>query len=152
MSSGHSSGHARQNDYFMTRIILLISISTVFLTASFIGIVSFMSGDINNVNTRLPWYLVIGGLSFVGSIILLEAQGSDGRTIIVTSFTIMVMMFILTVLAIEGILFTLEQPELVFNSQLILYFFSAALVGVGIGYWGLKHWREFTIQSDSGGL
>lgn len=152
MSSGHSAGHASRNDYFMIRIVIIIAISTVFLTASFIGIVSFLSGDINNVSTRLPWYLVIGGISFVGSIILLEAQGSDGRTIIVTSFTIMVLMFVLTVLAFEGVLFTMDQPELVFNSQLILYFFSAALVGVGIGYWGLKHWREFTAQSKSGGL
>lgn len=141
-----------RDDNFVLRIVVLIAVSTVFLTASFIGVVSFLSGDITDISTRLPWYLVIGGLSFVGSIILLEAQGSDGRTIIVTALTIMIVMLILTVLAFEGVLFTLEKPGLVFNTQLILYFFSAALVGVGIGYWGLKHWREFTGQASQGGL
>lgn len=139
-------GSLSRDDNFATRIVLLVAVSTVFLTASFVGIVSFLSGDIANVRSRLPWYLVVGGLAFVGSIILLEAQGSDGRTIIVTSFTIMVTMFVLTVLAFEGVLFTLEEPRLVFNTQLILYFFSAALVGVGVGYWGLRHWREFIGQ------
>lgn len=140
------------NDNFMLRIVVLIAVSTIFLTASFIGIVSFLSGDITDISTRLPWYLVIGGLSFVGSIILLEAQGSDGRTIIVTSLTIMIVMFFLTVLAFEGILFTIEKPGVVFNTQLILYFFSAALFAVGIGYWGLKHWREFTDHASQGSL
>lgn len=147
-----SSSHQSRDDNFFARIVALIAVSTVFLTASFIGIVSFLSGDIENVSTRLPWYLVVGGLSFVGSIILLEAQGTDGRTIIATALTVMVVMFILTVLAFEGILFTVEEPQLVFNTQLILYFLSAALVGVGIGYWGLKHWREFTRQTGQGSL
>lgn len=146
------TGLGSRDDTFMLRIVVLIAVSTVFLTASFIGIISFLSGDITDISTRLPWYLVIGGLSFVGSIILLEAQGSDGRTIIVTSFTIMIVMFILTVLAFEGVLFTTEKPGLVFNTQLILYFFSAALVGVGIGYWGLRHWREFTGHPGQGSL
>lgn len=147
-----SSSPRTDNENFFIRIVALIAISTVFLTASFIGIVSFLSGDIENVSTRLPWYLVIGGLSFVGSIILLEAQGADGRTIIVTAILVMATMFVLTVLAFEGILFTLEQPQLVFNTQLILYFLSAALVGVGIGYWGFRHWREFTGQRGQGSL
>lgn len=136
-----------RDDSFTIHIVLLIAVSTVFLTASFIGIVSFLSGDIGNVRSRLPWYLVVGGLAFVSSIVLLEAQGSDGRTIIVTSLTSMVTLFILTVLAFEGVLFALDEPQLVFNTQLILYFFSAALVGVGIGYWGLLHWREFIGQA-----
>lgn len=129
---------------FLLRIVLLISISTIFLTASFMGILAFVSGATMDVSDRLPWYLVIGAATFVGSIVLLEHAESEGYTIIVTTIVTSVIMFILTLLAVEGVIFSLRHPEVVINSQTILYLLSAAMVGVGLGYWGFNHWREFT--------
>jgi len=148
MSAKSSS---RLNNFFV-RIGLLIGVSTLFLTASFIGIVAFLAGEVTNVSARLPWYIVAGALSFVASIVLLEAQDSNGRTIIVTAIVVTSVFFVVVLLGIEGFLFAQAKPELVFNSQLILYFLAASLVGVGVGYWGLKHWREFTAQGGQNRL
>ena len=52
----------------------------------------------------------------------------------------------------EGVLFAFRNPELVFVSQLVYYFIAAALIGTGIGYWGVRHWREFAGQSSSRSL
>lgn len=139
-----SGGSSTEDDMFLLRIVLLISTSTLFLTASFMGILAFVSGATLGVTERLPWYLVIGAGTFVGSIVLLEHAESEGYTIIVTTIIISVIMFILTLLAVEGVFFSLRYPEVVINSKTILYLLSAAMVGVGLGYWGFNHWREFT--------
>lgn len=147
-----SGGSSTGNDVFLLRIVLLITVSTVFLTASFMGILAFVSGAEMNVSGRLPWYLVIGAATFVGSIVLLEQAESEGYTIIVTTIVTSVAMFILTLLAVEGVIFMSRYPEMVVNSQTILYLVSAAMVGVGLGYWGFNHWREFTRNPSQGQL
>lgn len=134
--------------YFL-RVGGLITISTLFLTAAFVGILGFVSGEIEGIQSRLPWYIVVGALGFVGTIILLEAQDSHGRIIMVTSIVVSSAVFVIVSLGIEGMLFALAHPEMVFVSQLVLYFLAAALIGTGLGYWGLNHWREFTGQSDA---
>lgn len=143
-----SSGTAEENEYFAIRIVPMIMFSTIFLTASFMGVLAFLSGEAAGVNERLPWYLVIWAMMFVGSIVLLERAGSNGRTIIVTTLVVSIVLFVLTVLGIEGVLFTMEKPKVVINSELILYLLSASLVGVGLAYWGINHWREFTPGPD----
>lgn len=147
-----SGGSSTGNDVFLLRIVLLITVSTIFLTASFMGILAFVSGADMNVSGRLPWYLVIGAGTFVGSIVLLEQAESEGYTIIVTTIVTSVAMFILTLLAVEGVIFMSRYPEEVINSQTILYLVSAAMVGVGLGYWGFNHWREFTRNPSQGQL
>lgn len=135
---------------FFLRVGGLIAICTLLLTASFIGILALLSGNIGNYQARVPWYLVAGALVFVGTIVLLEETGSAGRPILGTAVLTAVLMFSLVALGVEGVLFTLENPETVFVSRLVLYLFAAGLIGTGIGYWGLKHWREFTAgTSDS---
>lgn len=138
-----SSGRA-----FFLRVGGLIAVCTILLTASFIGVLALVSGEITNAQARMPWYLVVGALVFVGTIVLLEENGTSGRDILATAILSSTLMFTLVALAIEGILFTMENPETVFVSQLVLYLFAAGLVGTGIGYWGLKHWREFSSGSS----
>jgi hypothetical protein len=87
---------------FFVRIGLLFGVSTLLLTASFIGIVAFVTGEVTNVSARLPWYIVAVALSFVASIVLLEAQDSNGRTIIVTAIVVTSVFFIVVLLGIEG--------------------------------------------------
>lgn len=134
---------------FFVRVGVLIATCTLLLTASFVGLLAFVSGEITGVQGRIPWYLNVGAFAFVGTIILLEAHGSSGRVIIVNSFIVTVLAVILVPLAVEGFLFAVRNPEQVFVSQLVLYLFAAALIGTGVGYWGLNHWREFTGPSSS---
>jgi len=87
-------------------------------------------------------YLTIAAVAFVGVIILLETQDAAGTSIITTAAIVAALVFVLVSLGVEGLLYAVRNPAAVFVSQTILYFFAAALIGSGIGYWALRHWRE----------
>lgn len=127
------------------RIGALIVSCTLLLTAAFVGFIAALSGHVNGFESRLPWYLVGAAIVFVGTIILLELNDASGRTIIVSALVVGGLAFVLLFLSVEGLVFTIENPStVIYDSRLILYFFAAALVATGVGYWGLRHWREFT--------
>jgi len=128
----------------MLRIGALIVACTLLLTINFVGIIAALSGDITGLDTRIPWYLLVAAIIFVATIVLLESSGTDGKTIIVSALFTGVSAFVLILFGGEGVLYTLDEPETVLDPQLTLYFFTAALVATGLGYWGLRHWREFT--------
>lgn len=134
---------------FFLRVLLVIGASTLLLTASFIGVLAFLNGEVGATSSRIPWYFVVAAVVFVATIILLEEGGADGSTIIISALLFSGLGFILVSLAVEGVLFAIEYPELVFVSQLVLYFFAAGLIGTGIGYWALNHWREFSESSGA---
>ncbi len=135
---------------FYVRISIVIAVCTLFLTASFVGILSFVSGEIAGIDNRIPWYLVLTAGSFVGTIVVLEGHGASGREIIATSIIISAIVFVVVMLGVEGALYTVRFPEEVFVSQLIVYFLAAGLIGAGLGYWSLRHWREFTHHTRDG--
>lgn len=129
---------------FFLRVGAIIAFCTVLLTASFVGVLALVSGDIQNYQARVPYYILVGALTFVGTIVLLEEHGTHGRVIFSTAIVTTVIVLIIVTLAVEGAIFTIEDPEAVFVSQLVIYLLAAGLIGTGIGYWGLNHWREFT--------
>lgn len=133
---------------FYTRISLVIVGCTIVLTFSFIGILALARGNVAGLSSRLPWYIVIGAIAFVATIVFLEGHGATGREIIVSSTITAFWSFILLALAIEGVWFTFRNPAEVFVTQHVLYFLAAALLGTGIAYWALHHWREFTGRSS----
>lgn len=126
------------------RIGLLIVACTLLITASFIGVIAAFTGEIGEFQNRIPWYMVAAATMFVATIILLELNNADGKTIIVSAIFTGIVSFILVFFGIEGVLYAIANPAAVFDSRLVIYFLSAALVATGFGYWGLRHWREFT--------
>ncbi len=129
---------------FVGRASMVIVSATLLLTASFLGILATINREIAGVQSRIPWYLLIAGLAFVTTIVLLEDYGATGREIIVTSTVVGILGFIVGSLSVEGVIFTIRFPEDVFVSRLVLYFLAAGLIGTGVAYWALRHWREFT--------
>lgn len=129
---------------FYVRISLIIVACTLLLTASFIGILSLISGEVAGVGDRIPWYLVVSAIGFVTAIVILEGHGASGQEIIATAIIVSVVLFILFALSVEGMIYATRFPEEVFVSQLVVYFLAAGLIGAGLGYWSLQHWREFT--------
>jgi FlaA1/EpsC-like NDP-sugar epimerase len=125
------------------RITALIVSCTLMLTAGFIGFIATLSGEVVGFESRVPWYLVGAAIVFVSTIVLLEINDAAGRTILVSALVVSALSFVLLFLSVEGFVFTLKNPETLFTSRLVLYFFAAALVATGVGYWGLRHWREF---------
>lgn len=127
---------------FFVRVSVVVAVATLFLTASFVGLLALLNGDLRGSSSRIAWYLTIAAVAFVGVIILLETQDAAGTSIITTAAIVAVIVFVLVSLGVEGFLYAVRNPAAVFVSQTILYFFAAALIGSGVGYWALRHWRE----------
>lgn len=136
---------------YYTRTAGLAAVSTLVITASFVGILALIEGEFAALGDRIPWYLVGTSLIFLAMIFVLEEHAADGREIIVISSLVAVLGFVVIALSVEGIRFAYTNPDDVFVSRLVLYFLAAGMFGTGIGYWGIKHWREFTGQPRSSG-
>jgi len=129
---------------YLARTSGLATASTLVLTASFIGVLSFVEGATAGIGTRVPWYLVAAAVLFTATVVLLERHDASGKVIIGTATISGVIAFAVIMLMIEGLFYTVRYPEEVFVTQYVLYFLAAGLLGTGIGYWGIQHWREFT--------
>lgn len=137
---------------FVGRAVLVIGVSTFVLTTAFLGVLSLMTGGVVEVGTRLPFYLVVAGAVFVGTVVLLEEHGAEAEVILLTAVITGVLALAAVSLGVEGVMFAVDNPERVFVSQLVLYLIAAGLIGTGLAYWGINHWREFTDRRTGGGL
>lgn len=133
----------RDTEYFARTSALVVAF-TVVLTTNFIGLMALFTGEAAGTTGRLPWYVFLTAVVFVAVIIVMEAADAEGRLVIRAAVTTAVIGFILIVFAGEGIIYAFEQPGDVFTSRLLLYFLSAAVIATGLGYWVLRHWREFS--------
>ncbi|MFW6382454.1 MAG: hypothetical protein ACOCZD_00265 [Haloferacaceae archaeon] len=129
---------------YFVRTGVLAAVSTLIMTASFIGILAVTESQLAGIATRTPWYLVFAALVFTVTVVFLERNDVVGRVIIGTALALAVVSFALSMLTTEGVIYTVRNPEEVFVSQLVLYFLAAGLLGTGFGYWAINHWREFT--------
>ncbi|MDZ5811759.1 hypothetical protein U4E84_10450 [Halorubrum sp. AD140] len=129
--------------YFI-RTGVLAGLSTVIMTASFIGILAVIENQVSGLESRAPWYLVFAAFAFTVTVVFLERNDVVGRVIIGTALALGIVSFLLSMLTVEGLFYTIRNPEDVFVSRLVLYFLAAGLVGTGFGYWAINHWREFT--------
>lgn len=137
---------------FYVRVGGLIAVCTLLLTASFVGVLAVTTNGLAGISNRVPWYILVAAIVFVGTIVLLEREQIEGSTIITTAFFVSLFGSGIVLLAVEGVQFTLDNPDLVFGSQLVLYFLAAGLVGTGVGYWAINHWREFSGTQSGGQL
>jgi hypothetical protein len=139
----------------IARLVGVVAVSTLVLTATFIGVVALLSGGNEEVGTRLPFYVLAMAVGFVGVVVLSEqryGERADGRSILATASGVALVVFVLVSLAGEGMVFASDNPSEVVLSELFLYFLAAGLIGTGLGYWGLRHWREFTRSTATGRL
>lgn len=133
------------------RLAALVGGGTLVLTASIVGLLALAGGGSPGVSTRLPIYVLAGAVAFVAGLLLIEAR-YDGRAdptaIVVTAGAIAITVLVVVALSGEGVVYAAANPNRVLVSQNLLYFLAAGLVGTGLAYWGVRHWREFT---DSAG-
>lgn len=145
----------------MSRAVVAVVASTVVLTACFVGVLVLIAGEIQNVGSRLPIYAVAMGIAFVATLFRTERQFGpdgpgeatgdggtsgpfvDGRTILTTAIGVSSLTVLIVSLAGEGFAYTLRRPSDVLNLELLPYLVAAGLIATGLGYWGLRHWREF---------
>lgn len=121
----------------------LILASTLVLTASFIGVVAFITGFVSAFEQRLPIYVLVAAIIFVVVIVSLDEEDAPGRPVIVTTLSVSVLGFLLVTLSGEGLRYAIAKPSELVSSQLVFYFTAAGLFCSGVGFWALHHWREF---------
>ena len=122
---------------------------TVIMTASFVGVVALVAGDMVGVTERIPYYVLVTAVAFVVSLLKLDDESIDGVTVLIATTGIAIGCGVLFALAFEGIRYGFYNPEELVASQLLVYFLAAALICTGLGVWALRHWREFTEYEDS---
>jgi hypothetical protein len=136
-------GHGRT-----TRLGAVVLASTLVLTTAFVGVLAVVSGGNDGLGGRLPAYVLVMAVAFVGFVVLAEQRlgtggGVDGRRVIVTAGGVALTVLVTVALSGEGVVYAVRNPEGVVASEVFLYFLAAGLIGTGLGYWGLRHWREF---------
>lgn len=136
---------------YFGRTVGLAGASTIVITASFLGVLSVIESGFSALGDRIPWYLVGTSLIFLGLVFVLEDQGVEGREIIAITSVVSALALVVIALSVEGLYFAAQNPKSIITSTTVLYFLAAGMFGTGIGYWGIKHWREFTQQTAAGG-
>jgi hypothetical protein len=137
----------------LARVGGVVGISTLILTATFIGVVALLSGGNGDLGARLPLYVLAMALGFVGVVVLSEQRygtRANGPSVLGTAGGVAFTVFVVVSLAGEGLVFASNNPGDVVLSELFLYFLAAGLIGTGLGYWGVRHWREFAPSNPMG--
>lgn len=130
------------------RLAAIVGVSTVALTASFVGLVALATGSVSGTLSRVPIYVLVTAAVFVAAVVLFEESHHDGRrTLLAATLAAAVILFVVG-LGGEGVIYALEDPEEAIRSQLFTYLLSAALIGTGVGYWTWRNWETFR----SGGI
>ncbi|PSP88054.1 hypothetical protein BRC90_08825 [Halobacteriales archaeon QS_4_69_34] len=128
---------------FLARASVVVGVSTIALTAGFVGVLAFLTGEVVAFGAHVPWYLSVAAVAFVATILALEAQGIPGGSVISTAAIVAFTSFVVVSLGVEGLLFAARSPGAVFVPGVGLSLFAAALIVAGVGYWAFEHWREF---------
>ena len=125
-----------------TRLGMLVVGCTMALTLSFVGLVALATGTAGDVGARVPFYVLGTSAAFVAAILAVDGPRRDGRAVLVAAGAVAGATFVVLSLGTEGLLYSARHPEAVLVSRSGLYLVAAGLVGTGVGYWGLRHWRE----------
>ncbi|WP_331235130.1 hypothetical protein [Natronorarus salvus] len=132
------------------RAVALVVVSSVALTTALIGIIAVFSGAVDGIGGRAPLYFLVTAVAFVALVIGFEKEALDGRTILLSTAGLSVVLGVLTVLVGEGLVYTLRHPASVLTSRLLLSLLAVGVICTGLVYWGLRHWREFLPHHPEG--
>ncbi|MFW5918943.1 MAG: hypothetical protein ACOCSP_00185 [archaeon] len=127
----------------VARTIVPIAGSTVLLTASFLGVLAVLTNQVSGFTDRFPFYVLLMAIGFVAALFLLERPNLEGTQILVATLGLTVTIFVTVTLAGEGLSFAMRNPDEVFVTKLIFYLVAAALIGSGLAFWSIRHWREY---------
>ncbi len=137
-----SMRNMRVQPEMLARAGIFVIISTVVLTASFLGVVGLFTDRVSGLSARLPFYVLVMAICFVVAIIGFESVFHEGEQILLLAILGSVVSLLIVTLGGEGVVYLLRHTEQVVASHLLFYILSAGLIGTGLCYWVLQHWAE----------
>ena len=126
----------------LVRASTFVVVSTVVLTASFLGIVGHATGRISGVAGRIPYYVLLTAVSFVVAIVAIESLVGQTRAVLGGAVVAAAVALVFVILGGEGVVYVRQHTAEVVSSQLLIYILAAGLIGTGLCYWALQHWAE----------
>lgn len=120
----------------------LVAISTMVLTAGFVGFVGLVTGAITGTVARLPLYVLSMAVAFVTAVIYYEESGQFHIRSLRSATGVALVALLLVGFGSEGVVYALTTPSDVLGTRLFAYLLSAGLIGSGFGYWGWRNWRS----------
>jgi hypothetical protein len=126
----------------VARAGLFVVLSTVALTASFLGVVGLFSGRVSGLTARLPFYVLVMAICFVVVIIGFDSVLREAQQVLGLAVAVSILALALVTLGGEGIVYLVEYTEQVVASHLLFYILAAGLIGTGLCYWAIRHWAE----------
>jgi hypothetical protein len=129
------------------RAVALVTGSSLLLTVALIGLLAALSGEVEGVGGRVPFYFLVTAVVFVSLVVGFEVgfeeQAFDGRTILLSTLGLSVVLGTLAAFVGEGLVYTTRDPTAVLVPRLLLSLLAIGVLSTGLVYWGLRHWREF---------
>lgn len=129
----------------LLRAGLFVIVSTLALTASFLGVVGLFTGDVTGWNLRLPFYVLAMALTFVGAIVTFEEALQEAELILEFAVGVAAVSFLLVTFGGEGVAYLVQNPQQVVASHLLFYILAAGLIAAGVVYWTFNHWSDLDL-------
>lgn len=126
------------------RVLALVVLSTLALTASVVGLVGLADGAVRRTTTRLPIYVTATAAVFIGAVVVFEESRGGVRTLVAAVAAAVATLFVVG-FGGEGVVYALAEPGEVFDLQLLGYLLSAALMGTGVGLWAWRNWASLRV-------
>lgn len=150
MAHRHRQRRSTRDESFFARVGGLILGCTGVLTLAFFGLVAFITASTPGIASRIPFYVLGMAIVFVAGIILMEqhARRREAQRVLWAASAVSLLGFVLLTLAGEGLLYAVRNPGTALASERVLYVVAAGLIGTGIGYWGVRNWKDIAVRFD----
>lgn len=101
-----------------------------------VGAASFVGGATAGFGIRLPVYVLVGAIVFVGTLLAMRYSPRDGTAVLRRATVVGFLGFVVIGLGTEAVVYGL----IVVASELTLYLASAVIIACGLVYWSFRNW------------
>lgn len=115
----------------------LIGGSIVGIAGLAVGAASFIDGPTPGFEVRLPIYVLVGAVVFVGALLTMRDSPRNSRAVLSHAMLTGVLGFAVVCFGVEAVIYAF----VVVAPGLSLYLLSAVVAGGGLAYWSVRNWH-----------
>ncbi len=120
-----------------------VTLFTLIFALATVGLIGLVNGENVGSEQRLGVYVLFSSVLFITTIYSIEKTGRrNAFEVIKVVMAITILGFVLASLSGEGLVRVMQGTE--YTLQIYLYLITGGLVCSGVGYWAIRHWKEYT--------